>query len=372
MSGGACDACLRRAWLVQRLGPRLEVARHDDQRLPEVLALRDADLIGALGGRDAPQVASERAGFDPHRARAATAAAGLAAICRHDRRYPPGLAQLRDAPAVLHVAGSLERLAEVADESAPSVAIVGTRRATRDGLEVARALGRDLALAGVPVVSGMALGVDAAAQRGAVDAGGLSVAVLAGGADVPYPRREHHLHAALKRTGLVVSEAPPGGRAWKWAFPARNRIIAALADLTVVVEAAERSGSLITAELALKLGREVAAVPGPVTSSLSAGTNSLLKDGATLVRNARDVLDALYGAGGAPRAAGAAGRPRGGAGLEPHLATLLDAVAEGRDTVAAIAGAAPERAEQAMIGLGELELRGLLRRDIGGRYGVVL
>jgi DNA processing protein len=367
MSGVACDACLRRAWLVQRLGPRLEIARHDAARLPEVLALPDDSLIAALGGAGAGAVGAERAAFDAAAARRAAAPAGLTALCRHDPRYPPALAQLRDAPAVLHVAGALDRLARLTAGDEPSVAIVGTRRATRDGLEVARALGRDLALAGVPVVSGMALGVDAAAQRGAVDAGGLSVAVLAGGADIPYPRRERDLHAAVTRTGLVVSEAPPGGRAWKWAFPARNRIIAALADLTVVVEAAQRSGSLITAELALKLGREVAAVPGLVTSPVSAGTNSLLKDGATLVRDAQDVLDLLYGAGGAP-----APPPRPGASLDPHQARLLEAVAGGRDTVAALAGASPERAEQAMIGLTELELRGLVRREPGGRYGVVL
>jgi DNA processing protein len=246
------------------------------------------------------------------------------------------------------------------------VAIVGTRRASRDGLEVARAIGRDLALAGVPVVSGMALGIDSAAQRGAVDAGGLSAAVLAGGADLPYPRRERHLHQALVEKGLVLSEAPASGRAWRWSFPARNRIIAALAELTVVVEAAERSGSLITADLALRLGRDVAAVPGPVTSPFAAGTNGLLKEGATLVRNAHDVLDALYGAGGAPAA-----RPAS-LDLEPHLAELLTAVGEGRTTVAAIAGTSPDRAEQALIGLTELELRGLLRRDPGGRYGIAL
>ena len=332
----ACAGCLRRAWLVQRLGARLEIARHEEARLPEVLALADPDLIAALAGRDAAQVGTEHAAFDDAAARAATADAGLIAVCRHDERYPARLSEMRDAPAVLHVGGELERMERLGEVEERVVAIVGTRRASRDGLEVARALGRDLALAGVPVVSGMALGIDAAAQRGAVDAGGLSVAVLAGGADVPYPRRERALHAALLRTGLVVSEAPAGGRAWKWAFPARNRTIAGLADLTVVVEAAERSGSLITADLALRLGRDVAAVPGPVTSPICAGTNALLRDGATLVRGVDDVLDALYGAGAAPQR-----DPHPGPALEPHLAELLEAVAEGNDTVGALAGASP-------------------------------
>jgi DNA processing protein len=217
------------------------------------------------------------------------------------------------------------------------------------------------------VISGMALGVDSAAQTGALDGGGLSVAVLASGAETAYPRSKQALHRRLVERGLVVSEMPPGTRPWKWAFPARNRTIAGLGDLTVVVEAAERSGSLITAELAMKLGREVAAVPGPVTSTISAGSNSLLRDGALLVRDAQDVLDALYGVGAAP-----AVRRADVTELEPHLAVLLDAVAEGRDTVASLAGGSPDDAARAMVGLSELELRGLVRRGAGGRYAVSL
>jgi DNA processing protein len=134
-----------------------------------------------------------------------------------------------------------------------------------------------------------------------------------------------------------------------------------------VVEAAERSGSLITAELAMKLGREVAAVPGRVTTSITAGSNGLLRDGALLVRGAQDVLDALFGVGGAP-----AVRRADSIELEPHLAVLLDAVAEGRDTVAAIAGVSDEDAARALVGLSELELRGLVRKGVGGRYAVLL
>jgi hypothetical protein len=135
------------------------------------------------------------------------------------------------------------------------VSIVGMRRASGYGLDVARAVGRDLALAGVPVVSGMALGVDSAAHAGRARRRRLTVAVLAGGADVPYPAQQGPAVREIADRGLVVSELPPGFRAHRWCFPARNRIIAALGDLTVVVEAAERSGSLITAELATKLGR---------------------------------------------------------------------------------------------------------------------
>jgi DNA processing protein len=240
------------------------------------------------------------------------------------------------------------------------------RRASSYGRDVARALARDLAAAGVPVVSGMALGVDSDAHAGALDAGGLTVAVLASGADVPYPPSKRRLYEEIRRRGLVVSEMPPGFRARKWCFPARNRIIAGLGDLTIVVEAAERSGSLITADLAAKIGREVAAVPGPVTSPGAAGTNALLRDGATLVRNAQDVLDALFGVGNAPPP-----RRRTADGLDPPLRLLLDAVAHGRDTVAALAGASPDQAEAALVGLTELELRGLVRREPGGRYAVI-
>ena len=363
----ACDVCLRRAWLIAALGGRIEIARHDERRLPEVLALSDGDLIAALAGPKAAALAAAWERFDAEVARVEAARVSLAVVCRHDERYPPALLHARDAPALLHVGGALEHLARLSDEETPSVAIVGTRRASQDGLEVARALGRDLARAGVPVVSGMALGIDSAAQAAALDAGGLSVAVLAGGAETAYPRSRRQLHARLLDRGLVVSEAPPGTRPWKWAFPARNRIIAGLADLTVVVEAAERSGSLITAELAMKIGREVAAVPGLVSNPVSAGTNALLKDGATLVRGVQDVLDALFGVGNAPSP-----RTLAGEHLEPGLAEALDAVASGNDTAGALAAAARIRVDEAFIALGQLEVRGLVRRRPGGRYAVVL
>ena len=363
----ACDACLRRSWLLARLAGWLEHARHEQTRLPEVLALPDHKLVAALAVGETDLIGGELASFDAEAARQAVARAGLDAVCRHDDLYPPRLRHARDAPAVLHAAGGLGHLRRLGDEDERTVAIVGTRRPTRDGLAVARALGRDLALAGVPVVSGMALGIDSAAQDGALDGGGLSVAVLASGAETAYPRSKQALHRRLVERGLVLSELPPGTRPWRWAFPARNRTIAGLADLTVVVEAAERSGSLITADLAMRLGREVAAVPGPVTVSVNAGSNGLLRDGALLVRGAQDVLDALYGVGAAP-----AVRRADVSDLDPHLATLLDAVAEGRDTVAALAGESPDDAARALVGLSELELRGLVVRQAGGRYAVTL
>jgi DNA processing protein len=215
----------------------------------------------------------------------------------------------------------------------------------------------------VSVVSGMALGIVSAAHAGALDVGAATIAVLAGGADVPYPASKRSLYRRIVAEGCVVAEMPPGFIPFKWSFPARNRIIAALAQATVVVEAAERSGSLITAEFAADLGREIGAVPGPVTSWRARGTNALLRDGATLVRDARDVLDAVVGVE-ARRA------PAPASGLEPRLASLLRAVADGRDTLAALAGT-PDQADGTLAALTELELLGCLRRAPGGRYVVV-
>ena len=175
--------------------------------------------------------------------------------------------------------------------------IVGSRRASSYGLGVAEELGRLLAAAGLVVVSGMARGIDAAAHRGALAAGGTTLAVLGGGADVVYPASERRLYREILASGAAISEAPPGQRPEPGAFPKRNRIMAALGAITVVVEAAQPSGSLITARRALDLGRHVGAIPGPVTSRVSEGTNDLIVDGAGLIRGAQDVLDRLLGVG---------------------------------------------------------------------------
>src|SRR5436305_5249316 len=164
---------------------------------------------------------------------------------------------------------------------------------------MARELGRELAAAGLLVVSGLAFGIDACAHRGALDAN-TTVAVLGCGADGAYPASHRSLWRRICERGLVLSEMPPGTGAWRWTFPARNRVMAALAGMTVVVEAAARSGSLITADLAADLGRDLGAVPGPVTSRASAGPNDLLAGGACVVRNGQDVLDAMLGAGVRP------------------------------------------------------------------------
>ena len=275
MTAEACADCLARTWLVARLAGAIEIARHEKRRLRELLALSEEKLIAALGGTRAGAIADELERLDVDVLREAVETAGLEAVCRHDPAYPDRLRDLADAPAILFVVGGAQRLVEVAGadlENGPrAVAVVGTRRASPDGIEVARGLGRGLAAAGVTMVSGMALGVDSAAHAGALESSARTVAVLAGGADVPYPPSKARLHRLIGERGCVVSELPPGFVALRWCFPARNRIIAALAHMTIVVEAARRSGSLITAEIAADLGREVGAVPGPVTAWRAAG-----------------------------------------------------------------------------------------------------
>jgi len=247
------------------------------------------------------------------------------------------------------------------------VAIVGTRTASQEGLEMARSLGRGLARAGVTVVSGMALGIDSAAHVGALEGGGATVAVLAGAAEVAYPRSKAALHRRILAEACAVSEMPPGFEPFRWCFPARNRIIAGLAQLTLVVEGAERSGSLITADFASALGREVAAVPGRATSPRTRGSNGLIRDGAAVVLGVDDVLDAVLGLDRASEPV--VGAPLS-ASLDPGLAVLLDAVAGGSDTLAALART-PAEADAALLGLSELEGLRLVRRAGGGRYVAV-
>ena len=358
----ACDTCLRRTALVALLAGHIERARRNRRHISELLALPNGDLLAALGGERRADIERALERFDPDAARQRAARASLQACCRHDAGYPARLGQTADAPAVLHVAGDGARLSVLCDEDAPAVAIVGARRAGPDGLETARGLARGLAAADVTVVSGMALGIDSAAHAGALEAGGPTLCVLASGADVPYPPSKRGLYRSIVRTQAAISEMPPGFQPYRWCFPARNRTIAGLATLTIVVEATDRSGSLITAELAQDLGRAVGAVPGAVGSSRATGSNSLLRDGALVIRHAQDALDEVLGVGVATALAGP-----GTAGLEAPLRALLERVEGGHDTVAGLA-TTPAHAQVVMAGLAELELLGFLCRGPGGRY----
>jgi DNA processing protein len=206
---------------------------------------------------------------------------------RGSEDYPVELLDLGAPPSELFVLGRESALSQ------PRVAIVGTRNSTSYGERVTRTLTRALVRGGVSVVSGMARGIDAAAHRTALDESGNTVAVLGTGVDVPYPVGHRVLHQTIAEKGLVIAENPPGSKAYKGAFPRRNRIIAALAPVTIVVEAGFRSGALNTAGQALDLGRVVAAVPGPIDSDQSRGSNQLLRDGAVLIAAPEDALTLL-------------------------------------------------------------------------------
>jgi DNA processing protein len=363
----ACDACLARTWLLARLAGHIDLHR---DRVDSLLELDSCELITALAGKRRATVERELERFEPDRARCRAVQAGLEQICRCDPGYPRPLAQLPASPAVLHVTGAAERFLGLADRAA--VAVVGTRRPSPYGIDVARALARGLAAAGVTVVSGMALGIDSAAHRGALDGGGGTIAVLAGAAERPYPVRARALHRRIQADGAVVSELPPGVETRRWMFPARNRVIAALSALTVVVEARPGSGALLTAAHAARLGRPLGAVPGRVTSPLARGPHALLRDGAQLIEGAEDVFDGLFGAGRGDREPPARPslEPPSRRELDPELQTLLDALAEGRGQAEALAHAGLD-ADRGLAALASLELAGRIRHEPGGHYSVL-
>jgi len=263
-------------------------------------------------------------------------------------RFPPLLAAIFDPPRRLYIRGAAGE--DVLTR--PAVAIVGARACSAYGSQTARRLGRELAAAGLVVVSGLARGIDGEAHRGALEAGGTTVAVLGCGIDRDYPAAHAELARRIRESGLVVSEYEPGVEPAPWRFPARNRIIAGLAAATVVVEARERSGALITADFALEEGRDVLAVPGEITSSLSAGANALLKLGAGPCTRAGDVLE-LFGldpeARPDPEVNGAA-------------ATVLAALPAAPDELVRATGL---DAPAVAVALAELELEGLAHEGDG-------
>lgn len=304
-----------------------------------------------------PRFAAFSASFDEAAYRARLAAAHLRWVGRSEPGFPARLRTIHDPPIGLFVRGS----AELSLLDDPCVAIVGARACSSYGSEVAEQLATELARAGVVVVSGLARGVDAAAHRGALDAG-RTVAVLGCGIDRDYPRAHAHLARRVVAGGLILSEYAPGVEPAPWRFPARNRIVAGLARATVVVEARERSGALITADLALDEGREVMAVPGEITSHLSDGTNALLRLGATPVTCAADVLEAL---GIEPAAAAPA------AEVEPRLAAVHAAVVDSAAGVDELVRRTGLDAGLVSGVLAELELLGLVV-EAGGLYRGVM
>ncbi|HEX5609062.1 MAG TPA: DNA-processing protein DprA [Solirubrobacterales bacterium] len=357
----ACLECLRRSWLLALLGPYLErkATGSVGSRSPELLRLSNEDLVEVTAPKVAAQLLGRIEALPESHLTRELELGGCWACCRHGEVYPSALHDAADAPWALIGRGDPGLLDGI--EPFGAVTIVGSRRATSYGREVGRELGRELAAAGMVVVSGLAFGIDACAHRGAIDAGGRTIAVLGCGPDVAYPAAHRALWRRISETGLVISEFPPGAAPWRWTFPARNRIMAALAGMTVVVEAAARSGSLITADLAADLGRDLGAVPGPITSRASAGPNNLLAGGACVIRGAQDVLDAMLGAG-------AREIERGGPELDPTLAAVLAAVEGGEGTCDGVAAALGLTGPDAAAALARLELLGYVTCSTMGTH----
>ena len=281
----------------------------------------------------------------------ATGVAGARLLLRDEAAYPTPLLDLPDPPPYLFAIGDFDILAP------PVVAVVGTRAATPYGERVTREVAGALARAGACIVSGLARGIDATAHRAALEAGGRTAAVLGTGIDVAYPRANSALHAAIAGRGLLLSEHGPGERATAGSFPRRNRVIAALAGVTIVVEAGARSGALITAGHALDLGRTVAAVPGPIDGPQSAGSNELLRDGAVVIAS---VADAVALAGLTPPAA------RPGPHVEGDELVVWEALAAGPADMDALASRTALPARRCLAAVTALEVAGSVECALTG------
>jgi len=319
---------------------RAAAAAGSDAALP-------SGLLNAGMGRSMIDAAGDLAENEARTVIESAAATGWRWIVPGDAEFPGLLSSMIDPPLGLFVRGRLS--------DAPTVAIVGSRKATPYGCQVARLLGEELGRAGVVTVSGMARGVDAQAHRGALSADGITWAVWGSGPDRVYPPEHAGLAAEIAATGALITEYPPGTPPRRHHFPERNRILAGLSRAVVVVEAAARSGALITARLAVEEGREVLAVPGSIFSELSVGPNTLLRVGARPLLTPRDLFDAL---GLRPPERAKTATAATGEGFAGGEALTLDEIAvRAKATVADIAAS-----------LLELELSGAITRRPDGRY----
>jgi len=270
---------------------------------------------------------------------------------RTSPEYPPALNDLTNPPGTIWAIGNVGLL------DAPRVSVVGTRRSTAYGERITRELAGALARGGACVISGMALGIDGAAHRATLEVNGRTVAVLGTGADVAYPRAHLALHREIAERGLIISELPPGAKSHGGSFPNRNRIIAALAQLVVVIEAPIKSGALITANHALELGRDVAVVPGPIDSPQCAGSNELLHSGAHPIISVADLL-MLAKLPPQPRAA-----PAIGDAMEERV---WQALAAGVATLDELCARAELPVAQCLAAVTRLELRGAVECALTG------
>lgn len=338
--------------LLDRLETPQRVFGEPRQELQRIAGVRDCHLAGLFSGADYRQQARD----ELHRL---TSLGGFA-LAFSDDHYPPLLRRLPDPPPVLYGMGRRDLLQALA------VAVVGSRAATGYGRKVAFTLGEQLAAAGFTVVSGLALGIDAQAHAGALHGGGATAAVLGCGLDIVYPRLNRPLFDKIRDHGVLLSEYPLGTQPEGFRFPARNRIIAGMSGGVVVVEAAKRSGSLITAQIALDCGREVFAVPGHIDSRKSEGTHWLLKQGAKLVQGVGDIVEEMGGAVKIDSGYETITRPIE-AELEPdaaHLLSLIDTYPQARETLLAASTFTPARLSQLLL---VLELDGHVEVLAGDR-----
>jgi DNA processing protein len=359
----------REAWLAlnaAELPPRKALDLLDHHHSPTAL-LSASPSAGAsrtpLTRAEAARLAKARAGdYRAHLDKLATLGCRLVAM--RDAEYPANLRQIYDPPPVLFVRGALLP----ADERA--VAIVGTRRVTPYGRLVSESLGRDLAARSITVVSGLAVGADAAAHRGALSSGGRTIGVLACGIDVPYPRDTLALREQAASQGAVISEVPLGTPARGGRFHARNRLISGLSLGVVVTEAPERSGALITANFAANQGRQVFAVPGSVNSEFSRGTHALLRDGARLVESVADILDELALPEPSMEEAPVPSPRHESApvGLTDDEQAILDVLSLQQRHVDEVIQGCDIPSSRASSGLLMLELKGLVRRLPGSMF----
>jgi DNA processing protein len=284
---------------------------------------------------------------------------GMSVIAWDDVSYPTTLAAIVDPPPALWLRG------QVATLSTEAVAIVGSRAGSPYALAVAERLAADLCARGLTVVSGLARGVDSAAHRGALGAAGRTVAVLGSGVDVVYPGEHEGLANEIADSGAVVSELAPGTRPHPQFFPLRNRLISGLSRAVVVIEAGEKSGSLITARMALEQGRDVLAVPGSILTGRNRGSHALLRDGAKIVDSADDIVEELgYGRGSSVNRVGV-GQASNSGEADPLLASLPAGEPCDLEAIVERSGLAVPRLLPRLL---ELELRGLVRRAGGGRF----
>ena len=350
--------------------------------LPRLLQLaggaeRFWNILAKGGERAAALVGWERAGawsdasirIDPQAVLKDLEGRGIRTLVPENPGFPERLRAIYDPPALLFVRG------ETPPADAPFVAVVGSRKASSYGKWAAENIGGELARRGIVVVSGAAYGVDGHAHAGCLKAGGFTAAVLGCGIDIAYPSEHTGLLQRIASSGCVLSEYPPGDEPLPWRFPHRNRIIAGLSHAVVVVEASRKSGALITADLALEEGREVMAVPGPIGSPLSQGTNGLIQKGAKLVMNAEDICEELppefartatSGKGAGP------GNERGTEAVDPlerKCLALLQGETRGLDSLAYITGTAPP---ELLACLTSMSIKGWIGTEAGGRYRLLI